>query len=113
MGVLLRGVHPILATLEQVTLAQAVQPLVAVAVVVAVAVALVVRVQRVPMSIALALQALAVTAPKVVKVVKVVKAVQVRCQAAALPGHKTTLMLDGQVVVLWHVTRKNRTKKRA
>ena len=108
MGVLLRGVHPILATLEQVTLAQAVQPLVAV--VVAVAVALVVRVQRVPMSIALALQALAVTAPKVVKVVK---AVQVRCQAAALPGHKTTLMLDGQVVVLWHVTRKNRTKKRA
>ena len=105
MGVLLRGVHPILATLEQVTLAQAVQPLVAV--VVAVAVALVVRVQRVPMPIALALQALAVTAPKVVK------AVQVRCQAAALPGHKTTLMLDGQVVVLWHVTRKNRTKKRA
>lgn len=111
MGVLLRGVHPILATLEQVTLAQAVQPLVAV--VVAVAVALVVRVQRVPMSIALALQALAVTAPKVVKVVKVVKAVKVPCQAAALPGHKTTLMLDGQVVVLWHVTRKNRTKKRA
>ena len=107
MGVLLRGVHPILATLEQVTLAQAVQPLVAVAVVVAVAVALVVRVQRVPMSIALALQALAVTAPKVVKAVKV------PCQAAALPGHKTTLMLDGQVVVLWHVTRKNRTKKRA
>ena len=105
MGVLLRGVHPILATLEQVTLAQAVQPLVAV--VVAVAVDLVVRVQRVPMSIALALQALAVTAPKVVKAVKV------PCQAAALPGHKTTLMLDGQVVVLWHVTRKNRTKKRA